>query len=295
MLKKLIYLVQYIAVLPIFYLFKILPLSFSSALVGKMLLGFSYFSKTDKIVKANLRVIFPEKSDEEIHKIAKKSWENAGRIFGELATMCSVKVEKIQKYFDIEISPDVQKVFDEKQPAIYVSAHYGNWELASQILTYMDSRTAFIYRKINNPYIENFLRKMRENYLNMVIQKGDSKSLKQALIHLKKGGSLGILSDQKMREGVEVEFFGKKVKAPSTQADFSIKFGLPVIMARLVRVNKIKFKFLFEEVLDTDGKSPEQVTQEIYETYERWIKEYPEQWFLMHNRFGFHKPDLFKT
>lgn len=288
-LKDFIYLLEYIALLPLYYLLKLLPLPTSSWVIGKLMRVVGTFHPTKQIVIKNLQLIFPEKDEQEINRIALDSWENAGKVFGELATMCSADFKKLEPLFEVEISKEAQQIFDEGKRAIYVSAHYGNWELASQILANFDKNTAFIYRRINNPYLEEFLRKFRENYMALVVPKGDLVGVRKVLSHLKKGGSLGILADQKMREGVEIEFFGKKVMAPSTPAEFAKKFDLPIIMTKVKRVGKLKFEFSFKQVIIAGDRENEEIIREIYSIYEEWIKDAPEQWFLMHNRWGFKK------
>lgn len=287
--KKIIYFVEYIAILPIYYLLRVLPLKTSSFLIGKLLRLVGKFHPTKSIVTKNLKLAFPKKSEAEIEQIASDSWENAGRVFGELATMCSADFKQLEPLFSFSISDEAKEILDKKKKAIYVSAHYGNWELASQILANYDKNTAFIYRKINNPYLENFLRKFRENYMALVVPKGDLVGVRKVLSHLKKDGSLGILADQKMREGVEVEFFGHNVMAPSTPAEFATRFDIPIIMTKVKRVDKLKFEFSFKEVIKTENRSNEEIISEIYSIYEDWIKDAPEQWFWMHNRWSFKK------
>lgn len=288
-LKNIIYMLEYIAILPIYYLLKLLPLKSSSYIVGKLLKIVGFFHPVNKIVIKNLNLAFPKKSDSEIKELAAKSWENAGKVFGELATMCSSNISKLEKLYNFNISKEAEKILGENKRAIYVSAHCGNWELASQILAHYDKKTAFIYRRINNPYLEKFLKKFRENYMALVVPKGDINGIRKVLSHLKKGGSLGMLADQKMREGVEVEFFGKKVMAPATPAEFAVKFDLPIIMTRVKRIEKLEFEFSFDQVIKTENRNSQEIVQEIYAIYEKWIEDTPEQWFWMHNRWNFKK------
>lgn len=288
-LKKITYFLEFIAILPVYYLFKLLPLSVSSFLIGKLFKLVGCFHPTKNLVIQNLKLAFPDKADAEINAIAMDCWENIGRVFGELATMCSSKIEKLEPLFTRTFSDEAKAILDENKRAIYVSAHFGNWELASQILANFDDNTGFIYRRINNPYIENFLKKFRENYMALIVPKGDLVGVRKILTHLKKGGSLGILADQKMREGVEVSFFGNKVMAPATPAEFAKKFDIPIIMTKVKRVDNMKFEFSFNEVIHTKDMTSDEITQKIYNIYEEWIIDAPSQWFWMHNRWNLKK------
>jgi KDO2-lipid IV(A) lauroyltransferase len=173
----------------------------------------------------------------------------------------------------------------ENKPIIFLSAHIGNWELASRLLLEVDPKTALIYRRANNPYVERLIQYQRGKYSKLIIQKGDKAGFREIVKHIKSGGSLGMLADQKMREGIEIDFFGKPAKVPVTAAELAIKFNLPIIMGRVIGKPGEKFELRFDPPIWAEGRSAAEVTKEIYKTYERWISEYPEQWFLMHNRW----------
>ena len=97
---------------------------------------------------------------------------------------------------------------------LFFSAHIGNWELTSHLLTQKGYKINFIYRAPNNKLADKLLRKIRIGYGVGLIKKGNE-GAKQCLKILKmKGGHIGMLIDQKMNDGIETKFF-EKFKSPS--------------------------------------------------------------------------------
>ena len=291
-LLKIKHLLELALVLPIYMFFRILPLSLSSFLIGNALYFLGRFSKTHQTALKNLRFCFREKSEREINSIALDSWENLGRTAGELPHITSYSNDKMYEICSISGLENVEAAqeFSKQNNTgmILVSAHYGNWEIASRMLLALDADTALIYRKANNPYVEDLIQNMRGSYTNFIIPKGDRGGVKDIVKHIKSGGRLGILMDQKSSDGVDVDFFGKKVKTASTVAELAIKFNSPIVMGRVIRDDKTKLNFIlkFDSPIYPEDKTAEEINQYIYSTYERWIKEYPNQWFWQHNRFG---------
>ena len=283
-------------VYPMYYLLRLLPIAISSFFLGKTarLLG-RFIDRPHDIALKNIKFCFPEKSDEEINKIALNAWENVGRIAGELPHIASCSDRKIQEICPISGLENLEEAIENANKKdtglMMVSAHIGNWEISSRMLLVIDPETALIYRKANNPYVDKLIQKLRGKYTDFIIPKGDMSGMKDIIKHLKKGGRLGMLSDQKVRDGIEVEFFGKKILAPSTAGDFCSKFNMPIVPFRVIRDEKEKTSFVFkiDKPIYPDDRTPQEIMQFIYTAYERWIREYPNQWFWHHNRFDLGK------
>jgi len=280
-------------VIMLFVLLKIIPLRISSFIIGKTLRFFGPLHPSHKTALNNLRFCFPEKSEDEIKNIALNSWENLGRTSGELPHITSYSNSKMHEVCpisgieNVEAADSIAK--QSESGLILVSAHIGNWEIASRMLLVLDKETALIYRKANNPYVEKIIQKMRGTYTSFIIPKGDRTGVRDIVKHLKKGGRLGMLIDQKASEGIDINFFGTKVKAPNTAGEFAVKYNMPIVMGRCIRdeTTKINFVLKFETPIYPENKTAEEITQKIYDIYEKWIREYPSQWFWQHNRFNF--------
>lgn len=290
-LLKAKHIVELLLVLPFYLLLGILPFAISSFLLGKLLRLLGRFNSSHQTALKNLKLCYPEKSEAEIEKIALDAWENLGRTIGELPHIAHCSDSKMQELCPISglENVDEAEAFAKKNNTgfILVSAHIGNWEIASRMLLLLDPETALIYRKANNPYVEKLIQKMRGKYTDFIIPKGDKTGVKDIIKHLKSGGRLGMLADQKMNDGFSVKLYDSVVKAPATAGELAVKYNMPIVMGRVIRDEKTKLSFVlkFDRPIYPEGKTPEDITQDIYRTYESWIRQYPGQWFWQHNRF----------
>lgn len=285
-MKKLQYLFEAILVYPIYWLFHIIPYQVASSVMGKLFACIGRFHPSNKIALINIAQAFPEKSEAEVQEIARRSWENLGRTAGEFVHVTSTSKEGIKKLGTIKGDENIDALaLDSSTSLIVVSAHFGNWELLTRILAEKIRNVKLFYRHANNPIVENIIQKTRMRYSKSFVKKGSKSGLKDTVAMLKSGGSVGLLIDQKTRDGVDIEFFGKPVKAISTAADLSIKLNVPICLIHNVRLPDNKFESIFEKPFYPEGRTAQEITQKIFYIFEEWIKEHPEQWFWMHNRW----------
>ena len=108
-----------------------------------------------------------------------------------------------------------------------------------------------VYRRPNNVGVENLLLKARGAGAEDLIAKGSS-GAKKMLSILKSNGSLGILMDQKLNEGVAVPFFGKDAMTAPATALFALKFNCPLYPARVERLKGARFKVTIYPALDIE-------------------------------------------
>ena len=92
--------------------------------------------------------------------------------------------------------------------AIGFTGHLGHWELLALTSGHLGVPTASIVRPLDNPYLEARLARLRALSGNRIIDK--RAAFRQALLHLRRGGGLGLPIDQRpKRGGIPVPFFGR--------------------------------------------------------------------------------------
>lgn len=278
----------FLYVLLIFFYFvsKIIGLRLSSLLGGIIVYCYGIFSQKNSIGIKNLTIVFPEKTLREKKAILGKMWFHFGRVIGEYAHL-----DKIN--FNDESVIKIEKIENLLNPiqngnCIFFSAHIGNWELSSHPLVQNGFDINFIYRPPNNHYVDNLLKKIRKKYGVKLIKKGNE-GAKECIRVLKKKGNLGMLIDQKMNDGIKINFFGKEAMTATAIAKLALKFKSTVIPAYCVRVGGTNFKIkyfkpiLYEKIRKL--KTEKKITIHLNKYIEEWIKEYPEQWIWIHNRW----------
>lgn len=274
--------VQGIIVVFFFQILRILPLKFALVLgasLGKTVGVFAYHR--NKIAFKNLEFAFPEISLAEKKRIVRCMWANLGRTFAS-----GMHLKELLKTAEFVNASDIKKVKDYQSGGFIFSAHIGNWEVISELAHVMGVKIACVYRPANNPWIERFIFKKRKGVL---IPKGlhGSRILIQTL---KDKHFVAMLSDQKLNEGIEAPFFNHDAKSPTAMAELMVKMNLPVLPCLSVWKNNSTLKIeLFPPLkMPLTGDHQQKVydiTCQMNNIMQQWIRTYPEQWFWLHRRF----------
>ena len=288
MKKNIKNILEYFLLISFYKISNFIGIRFSSLLGGLVLFVYGKFSLKNKIALKNLNKVFPSKNLKQKKTIINRMWFHFGRVIGEyphLEKFNALGSENIT----IEGLENLTDPLKKNKNCLFFSAHLGNWELTSHPLTELGYTISFIYRPPNNPLVDNLLRRIRKKYGVNLIRKGPS-GAKECIKVLKSNkGNIGMLMDQKMNDGIKANFFGYEVMTASAIARFAIKFKCPIIPAICKRVNGTRFlikyypEIKYEKILELESEL--NIINYLNRYIENWIKESPEQWIWVHNRW----------
>ena len=272
----------------IFLLFtKILGLRLSRNIMSLTLSLVGPRLKITKRAKDNLKIAFPDMSNSEKKIIISNMWKNIGMVLTEFFHLTRIAKEKKLR---IEVvGGDIAKKY-EGVGAIFVSGHFANWEIIPLILRDYRREVAGIYRHSNNFFVNKWVVKQRiRNTTPNQIKKGSS-GARQMLSLLKRNGTIAMLVDQKLSSGVAADFFGTKSMTSDGAATLSLRYGYPVIPMNVERKEGSNFRITFYEEIkinktDNNQENIKVFTTEINKFLENCIKNKPEDWFWVHNRW----------
>lgn len=273
----------------------LMPWSVAQEIGARLGTFLSWFLRDRReLVLRNLKTSFPEKSDRQIQSLAKSSWQNLGRTAFEFAKIPCLSQKHWKRLVDAEGLEHVDTALAQGKGLLYLCAHYGNWEVLAATHKLSGRQATIVARPLSNPYVDRWVRQIRLNHEGNVIT--HHQVLKEGIRCLKKNGSLAILADHNLYEGgVFVEFFGRPAATTTILALLSLRLGCPIIAGRNVRVGK-KLKAFFEPAIwpvptGDRQKDIQELTQKLTKIIEGWIREHPEQWFWVHNRWK-RQPDF---
>jgi len=249
-----------------------------------------------KITLRNLELAFPEKTQQERTEIARAAYNHFGRMIAESAMVLAKKInrDKLIGMVDGTEMPKLNELEKSTEKGVLaITGHLGNFEMLSHYTgTQSTHRSHVVARQGNNRLIDDrIVTPMRESFGNRVIYK--KRALPQVARALKKGENVGLLIDIKSNaaQGVPITFFGKETYAIKSSAYLQIKLGVPVIPITMVRTAPSSYKLVAgEPILWNDNSKPveEQIAEltQLHQTaLEKLIRQYPEQWLWMHNRW----------
>lgn len=275
-----------VAARALFALLGVLPVDAASALTGGLLRWVGPKLKVSNVARRNLAQAFPDMDAARIETIVAEVWENLGRIAGEFPHLDWL----IHNRVELVGVEHLRGLRDDGLPGLFISAHIGNWELAGAMACREGVPITLVYRAANNPWIEDIYRKGRAASAHGgQIQKG-SDGAREIMQVMKKGGHVGMLVDQKMNDGIPVPFFGRDAMTAPAVGRFAIKFGCPVVPAKVERLNGAHFRMTFyppvEQTLCGDPHADTlALMTRINGMIESWIRERPGQWLWLHKRW----------
>lgn len=246
----------------------------------------------------NVAIAFPEKTEAEHRRIVLAHWENLGRVMVE-----TMQLDRILAQPDrLEIIN--QRVFQRYNrklgPTIGISLHMGNWELAIWPLTAAGANPAAVYRSVNNPYVDRYLRAQRAGlYPGGLFGRGkvegdhgdDQRTARAITDFVRNGGRLGMVCDLYDRKGLAVPFFGRPARTQAIGAMIARRLGTRIWLSRCIRVgNASKFQIELVElrVPRTRDRSADitWIMTEMQNVFEAWVREHPEQWMWSNRRWS---------
>jgi len=287
---------EYIFVKLFLWLAKVLPKSFIYSLVKVItLLVYHLDKKRRNLTIKNLKMAFPEKNMEDITELSKSVYIELSKTITEILLMFIGKfdIDKAVRNYDEAKNKLEDIAKNSKNGIIVMTAHFSNWELAAHFLAKHGLPMLAIGRKGNNKLIDlNITTPFREQYGNNAVSK--KKAMIAMIKRLKKSGNIGLLIDQKSGSlnSVKIDFFGKPAETTLSIASLKLKFDSLVVPIFIARQSDGSYEMIINEPIDyvadeIEGKEKklEAMTLKYNQTIENMIRQYPSQWFWMHNRW----------
>ena len=285
-MKNLKYFLEFIIIVVFFLIFKIIGYKIASNfgnLIGKIV-GPRFRSK--KIIANNIKNLRPSIKNDEINIMIKKMWSNYGRILAEYPHIPNFRNKKLEKYLKIEGLENLKKIKKSGKPTLFISGHFNNFELMAMVIEREGVDLSAVYRPLNNKFLNIIMEFLRKNYICKTQIKKGLKGVRKALTYFKKGKSLAIMIDQRVSEGIDVEFFGKNAFTTTIPAQFVKKFGCVIQPVYIERINGVNFKVIFDEHLDFNkDQNIENITKKLNQWLENKITKNPDQWIWTHDRW----------
>ncbi len=286
--RRLIHPLEALAAYAAFGALRLLPFRAASALGGVAGRTLGPRLGITERARRNLTRAFPEKTAPEIERIILGMWDNLGR------TVCEYPHLDRLRFYDGGGGVDVVGVEhfdalrDDGRPGIFFSAHMANWEVVPLSAARRGLPVHVFYRAPNNPLVGLLFRR-RHSSAGELIPKG-AEGARRALALMRKGEHLGMLVDQKLNDGIPVPFFGRDAMTAPAVARFALKFDCPVVPVRVERLRGSRLRITYHPPIDLPRTGDRQADvaatmAKVNAVIEGWVRERPEQWLWLHNRW----------
>ena len=285
-MNKIKYFFQFIFVIVMFLIFKILGIKLGSLLGGKVFQIIGPIFRSKKLIFENIRRALPNISKNELISIYNSMWENYGRVFAEYVFMKKFRNDQLTENISIEGKEILQEIIIKNQKVIFISGHFSNFELMAMQIEKMGVKVAAIYRPLNNLYLNSIMEKIRKKYIcKHQIKKGVG-GLKELIKLNKEGFSTALMIDQRVSQGIKSSFFNQEAYTTTIPAQLVKKFGMSVVPIFIERFDEIKFKMtVYKPLSFEENESIENITNKLNRILEKMILKNPNYWIWSHNRW----------
>lgn len=270
------------------WLFRLIPVDAASALMGFFWRKIAPLNPRHKRALKHLELAFPESTAADREKIVMGMWDNLGRVAAE--TFHIPELIQDDSRFEFVADEVAASVISERKAAVFVSLHSGNWELCVRPATRLGVSLAGVYQALKNPFADKVLRDLRGDLYGAGLYSKGHETARKLVSIVRQGGIVAIMSDLREVRGVRVPFFGREAYANPVPASLARSCGVPVIAGRVVRQEGARFRIEARGIpvpQTGDRKADvQQLTEEIHQVFEDWIRENPDQWMWIHRKWA---------
>jgi heptosyltransferase II len=241
------------------------------------------------LARRNLSRAIPELTARQLDESVRKHFQTLGANFLSAFVLTQKSWAETQKYFDVS---DQQKVLSKVEGASIVALvpHIGNWELMVTVPNWVErSPIGVVFQRLRNRLIDEHVRKFRA--LSGVELLDRSQGFNRGIALLNQGGIVAVLSDQHAGDhGVWVPFFGRLCSTTPLPAIMAKKTHSRICWAvvRTVGVARWRLDTRLEEF--SPNASTEEITAQLNDHLEEKVREIPQDWFWVHDRWKIPSP-----
>jgi Kdo2-lipid IVA lauroyltransferase/acyltransferase len=268
------------------------PLGLARA-VGRGLgsLSFALDKRHREIVLNNLTASFPDKDQAWVAKTAKACFAHLAQVAAEIPQIVRLSPQAISERARFHGLDNFYEAREQGRGVIGLTGHLGNWEWANVAVVHeTGARASAVVRPIDWKPADRLVTGWRTKSGAEVVPK--SRSARALLKALKEGKLLGLLLDQNVDwyDGEWVNFFGRPACTNKGLALLARHTEAPVVSFYNRRADDGMFDVYFgpEIPLVKTGDKTKDIwdnTQNYTKVLEDIIRQKPEQWFWMHQRW----------
>lgn len=258
-------------------------------------LSYTFWPRLRRVGLFNLGIAFPDWPDKRRRKVLWGEFRNLGRMLADFAHFPHLNRENIEQLIIYDGFENYDEARKKGRGIIFLTAHFGNWELGSFAHGVYGYPCNFVVREMDNPLIDELINRYRCGSGGQAIEKREF--ARQVLRAFERNEAVGILMDQNMLagEGIFVDFFGLPASTTTGPARVARRTGAPVILGLVIWDSKLKkYRLRFDRVDWIKCEDAEEEiavnTADFTRRIEEYIRRYPDQWLWVHRRWKTRPP-----
>jgi Kdo2-lipid IVA lauroyltransferase/acyltransferase len=282
--------VEYLTIRLLIAVIQVMPdslVSAAGAVVGMM----AYVADRNhrRIAMENVAAAFPARTPRAHKRIIRGAFRHFGRLLFELLKFSTLSPDAMLKRVEFEGEERVRAAYAQGKGVLFVTGHFGYWELQAMVHALRLPPMAVIARALDNPALNELLERMRTRTGNSVIYRRGT--IRRAMRQLQSGESVGVLIDQHIlgHDAIYVDFFNRPAATTSAVAALALRTGASVVPLFALPLGGGRFRMIYEHPVEPPAATSEhplrEFTQRCTDVLEMYVRRNPELWLWMHRRW----------
>ncbi len=284
------YLLYYLAK-AVSYFFRAIPVKLALFIARRLGAFFSIVSpKRYRIAYANLKsALAKDYKPKELKAILRKTYANIGQGIVDLFLLPKIDNQYIERYIKFENFNIAKEVLKDRKGLIFLTAHFGTWEISHAAMPYKGLAYKGIAREQKPYHLNELLNYYRQLHGCKIIMKGPA--VKEALRTLRSNGIVGMLVDQDAgKKGIFADLFSRPASWNNGVMEMALKTGAVIVPGFAIREKGPFIRFImFDPIKLREDIDKKEAVIDGFRQYaailERMIRKYPEQWLWQHRRW----------
>lgn len=241
-----------------------------------------------RVAERNLRIAFPQASDEEIAGLLDRQWGETGRWISEFPTLDRIVADPTR--VEVVGAERLAEIRDGAGPVVFISGHFSSFEIMAAVIVHAGITCQITYRATNNPYVDKRILESRWRYGVRLFAPKGTEGARGLLRALSRGESVALMNDQKFNGGVAAPLFGVMAHTAPGPSNFALRYGIPLQPMSVQRTAKARFRVVIHEPIwleDTGHREAdiEAGVRRVNAFIEDRVRERPGEWFWVHKRW----------
>jgi KDO2-lipid IV(A) lauroyltransferase len=272
----------------LFQLLRWLPMEWSGRLCGWLFRAVGRHTSKFKTASRNLRLAFPDKSEQEIEQLSRETFYSLGLALSELIHMPAIWEQREQR-LEFSVDPQSEALIKSKQPIVYILAHTGAWQLTNFLSPQYEFPASIIYAPETNPYLHKLFLTLRGAFKTRLVSRDGG--MRALVREIKQGNSIGLAIDTRLDGAEMMPLFNIDAPTNTAPARLALKNNCPILPLHVDRLPNFRYrisvgKAITASVQDTPiAEQAIDVTAQINRLIEEWVRQAPGQWICLKRRW----------
>jgi len=280
-------------------LFTLLPLRVQFV-ISDILYFISYYivGYRKKTVFDNLRKAFPEKSGDEIKKIARNYYHHLCDYLVESLAMLRFSEKEAKKRLTFRNPEVLDKIYKKGNSVLLAFGHYGNWEWLANMQLVFPFQLLAIYKPLKSRYVNRLFIALRERFgLKTVPMALSLRTI--VTYHKEKIPTITlVLTDQRpTKDQIEywTPFLNQETPVQLGIEKIAKKLGSAVVFMKMRKLRRGYYEAEFITLTENPKETrPFEITEMHTRELEKQIREKPDYWLWSHKRWKFDRNEVEK-